>query len=153
MFSSADIEAKLHEQGRRATPQRRAVLTALEKHASHPRIDEIVAATQHELPGIAVSTVYSTVHELAALGVIVEFVEKDGTHLDLNVAPHAHLRCTSCGTIIDIPLEQQVADALEAGVKKVGGVATQYDVIISGLCSSCTQEHVSDINHSSKKGA
>jgi Fe2+ or Zn2+ uptake regulation protein len=137
MLDINKAERTMRRNGRRMTPQRRAVLEALSVATEHPRVEDIANQVQRQVPGIALSTIYSIVHELASLDLVIEFPEKDGIHVDPRVETHAHLYCNSCGRIIDIPMDSDVVERLRDDVRHVGGETQHLAVTMSGLCPDC----------------
>jgi len=129
--------AQLREQGRRVTPQRRAIIQVLlESDGTHPTAERIFTRVQSSMPDMSPATVYNTLCELTEIGVLLELnLGLEGRRYDLNTADHAHLVCLGCGRVEDveydhglpaIPLEQ----AREFQV--VG-----CDLIFRGYCPAC----------------
>ena len=89
------------------------------------------------MPGVALSTIYNTVHELASLGLIVELMEKDGVHLDPKTELHAHMRCSNCGSISDVTLGKDLEDGLSQAAIASGAKPSTIKVDMVGLCPTC----------------
>jgi len=137
MLDAGYAEQALKAKGMRITPQRRAILAYLDGNEQHPRIDEIAQHVQHEMPGVALSTIYNNVHDLVDLGLITELSEKDGIHLDPEMEPHAHLHCSSCGKIVDVSLDQTIESDIVKAAKLSGMKPRKVSVDMEGLCPSC----------------
>lgn len=133
----ACAEQALRDHGLRITPQRRAILAFLQENQHHPSIEDIMDHLHKTMPSVSLSTVYQIMHTFADMGVVSRF-ETDGVmHFDPRVEPHAHLSCTSCGAIVDIPLVDAPEETLRRTVSDMGGRFDQYRVSIEGLCPSC----------------
>ena len=129
--------ATLHDHGLRVTPQRLAILNCLQDNSSHPTAEEIAREAVASLPGMSLSTVYSTLSELESLGVISRLDDKGTMRFDPNMSPHAHLVCRGCGDIFDIPLNEEVADRVDAIVVGAGYASGPLHIEVSGTCPEC----------------
>jgi len=106
MFAELDLCAELRAQGRRVTPQRRAIVQTLLEDRSHPTAEEVYARVCQAMPDISPATVYNTLHELEEAGLLLELdLGLDGRRYDVVTDDHAHLVCLGCGRIEDVPLE------------------------------------------------
>ena len=56
--------------GLRRTPQRIAIIDALADDRAHPTAETLWETVRARMPGISLSTVYDTLHELESLGLI-----------------------------------------------------------------------------------
>jgi Fur family ferric uptake transcriptional regulator len=94
----------LRERGWRVTPQRRAVVTVLERGTQHATAEEVHAAAQLVVPEISLATVYNVLTELVAMGEISEVRLGPGAALfETNVTFHYHHVCDDCGRVADVP--------------------------------------------------
>ncbi|MDI3298629.1 MAG: Fur family transcriptional regulator [Bacillota bacterium] len=149
MWSEA-IVATLREAGRRLTPQRQAVLEALEqldgRHPAAPQVAELVRRRQ---PMISEATVYKILSELVELGLLSAVDVHDGRlHYDLNTTPHAHAVCRSCGRIADVPVggwppARRAAERRpvpgDAGPLPAGFRLEAVELVLRGLCAGCAR--------------
>ena len=96
----------------RLTRTRKSILVLLKK-TSRPLT---VADISNILPEIAQSSLYRNLILLENAGLIKRFVtENEFAYYELSeelLGHHHHLRCSSCGTVIDIELTKDVEDAL-----------------------------------------
>ena len=83
----------LRESGMRLTPQRRAVIEALSGDTTHPFAEDVASRVATKMPGVSLSTVYKTLHEFAALGLIHELGSSGAMRFDAEPEPHAHVEC------------------------------------------------------------
>ena len=118
----------LRDRNERVTAAREALIEVLDGTDEHLTADEIVARAEQTAPGVHRATVYRALATLGDLG-LVTHTHLGGSaavyHLTVAAAEpapqsvgHAHLQCTVCHTVIDIPasaldpLRPQVADDL-----------------------------------------
>lgn len=128
----------LREAGLRATPQRRAVIDVLAGNTEHPSAEQIAESVRTRMPGVSLSTVYKTLHELAALGLVRELDLTGGMRFDPDSAEHAHLVCERCGTVVDVELPAELASALLSLGARAGGSADHLHVEMRGACRTCS---------------
>ncbi len=100
----------------------------------HPTVDEIFIDLLDIFPTLSKTTVYNT---------LKLFVEKDlvravnlhdnKMRYELVRSNHGHLRCDTCSTIYDIPIDVDInlPEELE------GTVIKEYHNLIIGTCSHC----------------
>lgn len=137
--SAADaLLDRLRRRGWRITPQRRAVVGALDGRHVHRTAEQIHVAARSVVPEVSLATVYNTLNELVAMGEISELHVGDGsTRYDPKVGPdHHHLICTGCGVAYDVdpvgieglllPVEQHHGMRIDA-----------VEVTFRGLCPDC----------------
>ena len=106
---------ELRARSERVTPARRAVLEVLDATADHLTAEEIVAQAERSAPGVHRATVYRALATLGELGLITH-THLGGSaavyHLSPPASPtagasasHAHLQCTRCHAVIDVPVD------------------------------------------------
>ena len=136
MESVASVVDALRSHGMRVTAQRACVVRHLVGNASHPTVEALFLAAQHDIPSISLKTVYQTVHDLEALGVVsVLDVGTGSVRVDPNVEhDHHHLVCTSCQAVRDIPLDLDVELDVQL---RAGFRVTDVEVIVRGVCAAC----------------
>ena len=136
MESVASVVDALRSHGMRVTAQRACVVRHLVGNASHPTVEALFLAAQHDIPSISLKTVYQTVHDLETLGVVsVLDLGTGSVRVDPNVEhDHHHLVCTACHGVRDIPLDFDVAvdEHIRAGFRVTG-----VEVIVRGVCAAC----------------
>ena len=106
-MSSVDrLCEQLKAQGRRLTPQRRAIIRALLEDTPHPTAEQIFTRVRQVMPDLSHATVYNTLHELVEMEVLQELDLGLGErHYDFTTDDHAHLVCLGCGRIEDVPCD------------------------------------------------
>jgi Fur family transcriptional regulator, ferric uptake regulator len=124
----------------RLTTQRQIILEELGKVTSHPTANEVYDMVRKRLPRIGLGTVYRNLELMADSGIILK-LEVGGTQkrFDATVAPHYHVRCTSCGKVDDIDIEVQ------SQINQVAENASNYMILghhieFSGIYPKCLEE-------------
>ncbi|ABD12023.1 MULTISPECIES: Fur family transcriptional regulator [Frankia] len=139
--SAAGIAA-LRARGERVTPARRAVLQVLAGTSEHLSVDDVFARAETIVPGMHRTTVYRAVETLGDLGLVTHVHPDHGPavyHLAaaLTGGAHLHVRCRSCGTILDVP-----ADLLDDVARRLAttvGFTLQPDhAALAGRCRACS---------------
>ena len=127
-------------EGRKITPQRRAIFEALVRDDSHPTAEEIYQRVGSTMPDISRTTVYNTLRELVAVGTLteVEDLSEGGTRYDTRTNRHHHLFCLDCHTLVDVDQDFQ---RLELPPNETAGYRiVRHQVTFYGYCPNC-QEH------------
>jgi Fur family ferric uptake transcriptional regulator len=131
---------RLQARGWRITPQRRAVIRALEGEHVHLSADQVHAAARRVVPEVSLATVYNTLNELVTMGEISEIRLADGTaRYDPKVGPgHHHLLCEGCGLTFDV--EPLGVDGLSLPpAQRYGMTVDSLEVVFRGRCSNCAE--------------
>ncbi|MEZ5263717.1 MAG: Fur family transcriptional regulator [Acidimicrobiales bacterium] len=134
MHSTTTIVALFRSKGLRITPQRLAIFAALQGDESHPTAPTVYERVAVSMPSISLRTVYQTLNDPCALGVIGSVhLGGDALRFDPNTDEHHHLVCDACGSIADTYLD-------------VGGLQPDADeafavhrtrVVLHGTCRAC----------------
>jgi Fur family peroxide stress response transcriptional regulator len=136
-MSSVDrICEQLKAEGRRLTPQRRAIIQALFDDDTHPTAEQIFTRVRQDMPDISHATVYNTLHELVEMDVLQELDLGLGErHYDFTVDSHAHLICLGCGRVEDVPHDKE---AITLPSKYTHGFRiVDCNIIFRGYCPDC----------------
>lgn len=98
----------------RVTPARLAVLKVLNDTDQHLNAEEVIALAAERAPSVHRATVYRALSTLGEIGLVAHthlggaatvYHLSDPAHEGGGSDRHAHLQCTSCGAIIDIPAD------------------------------------------------
>lgn len=137
------VRGRLRALGQRVTPARIAVATVLAQTADHLGAAEIADRCEALDLGVHRATVYRALSTLTALDVLTH-THTSGAgavyHLAGSVAPagHAHLECTSCARIVDVPAA--LLTDLSAAVATTYGFTLEPDhATLLGLCRDCAE--------------
>jgi len=135
---------RLHADGQRYTPQRRALVALLAEVDQPLTIPQLL----ERLPDLAQSSAYRNLAVLERAGVVHrviatdEFARYELTE-DVTEHHHHHLICESCGDVSDFTVPHQVEADLEAAVAKVarrtGFTVTDHRFDLVGTCARCSR--------------
>ncbi len=140
MSCEPELTRAIREGGRRCTPQRLRVATALRHVGGHRTAEEIRALVTAEAPRapLPLSTVYRALDMLKALRLVSE-VEAGGRAAFEWVdgeRPHHHLVCQRCGA--EQRLDPVLLDRLGASIRGATGFEAHLDhLAVAGLCAQC----------------
>jgi Fur family peroxide stress response transcriptional regulator len=130
-------EELLREHGARVTPQRVAILRAVESARSHPDADGIYRVIARKYPNISRDTVYRTLsmmEEKRIIGAIL-FVG-NAKRYDPITALHHHLVCIRCRRIFDF--EEKKFNHLVPPASSVGSFKVERTTVhVEGICEAC----------------
>jgi Fur family ferric uptake transcriptional regulator len=140
----AAVRARLRGLGQRVTPVRLAVARVLARTEEHLGAAEIADRCAGLDPGVHRATVYRALATLTELEVVTHtHTSAAGAvyHLAGSVAPtgHAHLECTSCARIVDVPAA--LLDGFSAAIASAYGFTLEPDhATLLGVCSGCSTD-------------
>lgn len=130
-------QEQLRGSGHRLTPQRAAVLAAVER-LGHATPEQVYAEVRDSSDSVNLSTVYRTLELLDELGVIrhAHLSDRAPTYHARTDHEHVHLVCRGCRQVISVG-EDVVAAAL-------GPIAAMHDftpdyghLVVFGECGAC----------------
>jgi Fur family peroxide stress response transcriptional regulator len=137
MESAEDLIAKVRERGGKVTPQRVLIYRELVGDTSHPTAEQLHARLREALPHLSLTTVYTTLNDLADAGEVRRFPAGDGqVHYDPDTRPHAELVCIRCGRIWDAPAPY--GSAVPPDVIDGFRVWTRTE-LFHGVCAECAR--------------
>jgi Fur family iron response transcriptional regulator len=101
----AELLQRLRAAGLRPTRQRLALARLLfEKGDRHVTADELHAEAEAEGVGVSLATVYNTLNQFTAAGLLREVaVEAGRAYFDTNTGDHHHFYFEEGGRLVDIP--------------------------------------------------
>ena len=115
--------------------QRETVLQTLCENPVHPTAETLYFMVKQVLPNISLATVYRNLNLLKKERSIISFdCGDDKEHFDANTLPHAHLKCTECGKVSDIFLDESQIKCLQ---NVHGG---EFQLVYSGRCARCDKD-------------
>jgi Fur family peroxide stress response transcriptional regulator len=101
-MNPTDFKTKLKEHGLKVTPQRMAVLEAVDVLHNHPTAYEVRQFIMQKYPNIATGTVYKSLETLVGKGIIRRVkTEKGLLRYDAVTTGHHHLYCAISERIED----------------------------------------------------
>jgi len=126
---------KLREQNLKVTPQRLAMLEEINS-AGHIDVDALYEILKIKFPTLALATIYKNVSQMYELS-ILEVIKVPDRKLQYEItkAPHIHLACDSCGSVMDM---NQCIDELMFSAESESGYKLNHStVVLNGLCPKC----------------
>ena len=100
-------------------------------------IDELHLAVVEALGAADYSTVFRAVSVMERDGLINRIDLGDGkVHYELSDEHHEHVRCDSCGRVVEVP-GCVLEDAAAAVKESTGFVVTSHQLLFGGLCPEC----------------
>ena len=134
----------LRRNGLRATGQRLVILSALQR-LGHATMEQLLEASQQDLPNLQLSTIYRAVETLTAHG-LVSHTHLTGARPTYQLASHgdhAHLVCRGCGTVTE--MDDQVARRFTADILQVHGFDVDFGHLsVFGRCADCVAGDLQD---------
>jgi Fe2+ or Zn2+ uptake regulation protein len=128
---------QLRERRIAVTPQRLAVMTALQNRRDHPTADLIYQHVRRQLPAISFNTVYKTLEILCQRGMVIKVNPLHAVaRYDGGTGQHAHLICRQCHHIIDLDWEASEVPTLPPA--DLHGFQVEHpSLTFWGLCPRC----------------
>jgi Fur family ferric uptake transcriptional regulator len=136
----------LRARGERVTRVRQAVIEVLDGTIEHLDADQIVGRAAASAPGVHRASVYRALATLGDLGLVththiggsatVYHLSIEAPETAVEAQSHAHLQCSSCQRVFDIPVE--VLDPLAARVERDLSfrLEPQHTALL-GICADC----------------
>ncbi len=134
--SPAELIDRYRAEGRRVTPQRAAIFSALHGNEAHPTAESVHALVASAMPMVSLRTVYSVLSELTEMGEILQLDLATGSaRFDPHNAPHHHLVCSLCGDVFDVTVEGVPVRPRGDGVS--GFEIDDTEIVFRGRCGRC----------------
>lgn len=141
MVTEAYLIEALRSHGLKVTPQRHLICRLIAKaHGEHPSAEMLYERAVRVMPTLSLKTVYTTVGELAQIGVVR--LARFGTeHLrvDTHMTPHAHAVCERCGRLKDMPIHPDALSALWAAADDDTFQIDGCEIVYRGQCEECLE--------------
>jgi len=130
-----DYKDILKEHGISPSYQRLKIYTCLMGTKSHPTAYTIFEKLKEEIPSLSKTTVYNVLKLLSEKGLINEVrIEDHELRFDAEVREHGHFKCSVCGEVSDVFLNQELKQLIEQRNK-----VTEIQFNITGVCEACLQ--------------
>src|SRR3954452_20055248 len=131
----------LRARGERMTSPRKAVLAVLAASGGHLGAEDVVTRVADVDARVHRASVYRTLDALCDLGVVQHVHIGHGAtayHLVRGGDVHVHAQCSSCGAVIDMPVDVLEVARTRMG-QEAGFVLDPTHVALSGTCAACAQ--------------
>lgn len=136
-MQSNGYAAYLRTRGLRVTPQRIAVLSAVEGSGEHLSAEDVFERVRHEMPHISLATVYKTLTELRRIGRLRVLPVSGKLRYDRSDRPpHHHLVCERCRRVVDVRDGLFPAPHLPPE-ERMGFEILGAEVTFTGICGEC----------------
>ena len=130
---------KLRSRRIAVTPQRLAVLDALDILPDHPNAETIYQVVRRQVPAISFNTVYKTLEVFCQKGLALKVNPlHEVARYDRVTQEHAHLICRGCHRIIDLEVQPPPLTYLSPEMLN-GFLPEQQRLTIWGLCRDCQE--------------
>ena len=135
--ATQSLEPQPLKKGLRQTEQRKAVFEALMANADHPSAVDVFMRVKNRMPTISLATVYNCLETLTENGLVRAVNhEREPSRFCANLQEHAHLFCSHCASVTDIPLHTHTPPE-QIWKLPTGITITQQEVSFRGLCAKC----------------
>lgn len=122
---------------RKRSKKRNAILEALRSTKSHPTAQWVYAQVKPAVPDLSLGTVYRNLAQFQEDGVVMQVgVVAGEQRFDANTAPHPHLICERCSSVIDLPVKAGVPQEL-AFIEAEGHQILPGKSVFYGVCKAC----------------
>ncbi|OGC05240.1 hypothetical protein A2276_02140 [candidate division WOR-1 bacterium RIFOXYA12_FULL_43_27] len=129
------LQKKLKEKRIRPSFHRIKILKYLDRHRTHPTVDEIYEALVKEVPSLSKTTVYNTLELFSKKGIIGNLtISGSEKRYDFENKAHSHFLCKKCGKIFDI---DKVDCPCENNRAVRGHKIDEVHLYFKGVCKSC----------------
>ncbi len=133
-----DPASLLRQHGLRVTPQRLAIATFIFSKPMHVTARHVHEHIQDAFPSISLNTIYLTLGQFEACGLLNSFEVHGNTIFDSNTTPHNHACCNQCDTIIDLTGDAQPAEQPQSPPQLAQWQIQAEQHIWLGLCPACS---------------
>ena len=117
------------------------VIAVLAEGDDHLTAEDLITEVEARLPGVAPSTVYRVIQRLSELDLIEHVHTSVGPPIyHLRERSHAHLVCTGCGTITDIP-DEHLAALRRTLTREFEFTLVRHHSALVGYCKACGPQH------------
>ncbi len=131
------FRSRCTERGLSLTHQRWVIYRVLAGTDQHPSPEAIFEKVRKQIPPISLATVYNNINVFLDAGLLREVSTPDHSRrLDANLAPHYHLLCARCGTVLDLS-EDSLAPICSNKALPKGFRVQSYSLTLSGFCGRC----------------
>ncbi len=116
-----------------------AVLDIVRSIDTHPTALEVYERVKQVRPRMGLASVYRILGHLVEQEHIKEITYGDGSsRYDGRTARHDHGVCTSCGALLDLPVEVSVSQqVLQQAAQAAGLELDTHEVRLYGRCATC----------------
>jgi Fur family peroxide stress response transcriptional regulator len=126
--------------------QRECIREFLSGRQDHPTAETVYTNVKKEFPNISLGTVYRNLALLTEVGEIQKISTGIGPdRFDWNTAPHYHVLCRGCGSVMDLMLENINHINILAGNEFDGRIEGHIAYFL-GTCKACLGKESKEAN-------
>ncbi|MFO7881864.1 MAG: Fur family transcriptional regulator [Kosmotogaceae bacterium] len=141
MLRTNEAVRYLKNKGYRITPQRVAVLKALEGNTEHPSAEEIFRTVLKTHPNISIATIYNVLELLEKESLINAVARVNGMkRFDPNTKVHPHFICRRCHKVYDIPIDREKLVDCFKEIPPEGFITENVKITLEGICKNCNKK-------------
>lgn len=119
----------------KVTPQRIAIVEELYKNG-HMNIDELYRNLLSKFPSISLATIYKNINSMVEKLFLSEVkIPESKSVYELTKTEHAHMVCSSCGSICDIMLD--VSSIVQEASTLTDFKIDSTNIVLNGTCGKC----------------
>lgn len=133
-------EERLRHNDMKVTPQRLAIVKALEEHG-HMAIEELYSIILKQFPSISLATLYKNLNSMNDSNFTQEVkLPNQKSKFELTKDPHSHLYCSCCGKVEDYFVDtRNILKIAQASNYQNLEVA---NLVFSGICTKCQTTNI-----------
>ena len=121
----------------KVTPQRIAIVEELYKNG-HMNIDELYRNLLSKFPSISLATIYKNINSMVEKLFLSEVkIPETKSVYEPTKTEHAHMVCSSCGSICDIMLD--VSSIVKEASTLTDFRINSTSVVLNGICGKCSK--------------
>ena len=120
--------------------QRECIREFLADRHDHPTAETVYMNVKKDFPNISLGTVYRNLSLLTEVGEIKKISSGIGPdRFDWNTAPHYHVLCTTCGSVMDLKMDNIDHINILAG-NEFDGRIDGHIAFFLGTCKECMEK-------------
>jgi Fe2+ or Zn2+ uptake regulation protein len=120
-----------------------AIFDVVGSASNHPTALEVYETVKLHRPRIGLASIYRILHNLVEQEYIRELRidGEDFSRYDGRIERHDHAICSSCGRLLDLPVEIALSQQnLQQAAVAAGMILETHEVRLYGICASCQAE-------------
>ncbi len=130
-----NYELLLREHTLKATPQRVAILSLMQK-SGHLDVEELFTKIKEQFSSISLATLYKNISAMMEKSLITEIkIPNKKSKYEIAKEPHIHLLCQACNEFIDLKLD--IGCLVNEAAKESHYSLKESSIVLSGVCEKC----------------
>lgn len=126
---------------RRNSKKRQAIYDFFCQSKAHPSAEQVYNTLKPEYTDLSLGTVYRNIGVLLDDGLIISVGNVNGEErFDACTCQHAHFICSSCGAVIDIPIDGISSPDYKTIENSISAKIESHILNFTGLCKKCRQK-------------